>query len=263
MSDSLSPEQEQYWRYNPTRPPGEFADRWNRGPNLPYENRERPALVQLVDPVVGSCPQPVQDQWAELRPFILDPGEPAQLRAAADAWKPEGESGGSESLFSHIDSWRNNVHDTTFELRRKWQDEASEALDSFVNNKVDDCFDALESRCEAVATAIRAMADAQDALNESIEDAMMNSGVGAAAGVVVAVGGVVLTGLGICGRCRRHLASRCWIRQWAYQAFCIYKDFVDECRKSLDKLGVSLKELGEADGTWPRPWAQAKTSSRS
>jgi hypothetical protein len=215
-------------------------------------------MVQLVDSVVGSCPQPVQSQWAELRPFILDPGDPARLRAAADAWMPEGESGGSGSLFQHIDSWRNNVHDTTFELRRKWQDEASDALDSFINNKVDACFDALESRCEPVAIAIRAMADAQDALNQSIEDAENTSVVGAIAGAIAGGGATLMTaGMGSAVAVAMLSAVVTSFVTWTYEAWGIYKEFVAACLESLDKLGVTVESHGGSSGMWPRPWGAA------
>jgi hypothetical protein len=172
-------------------------------------------------------------------------------------------AGWSTSLFHHIDRWRNNVHDTVHELRRKWQDEASDALDSFINNKVDDCFDALESRCEAVATAIRAMADAQDALNQSIEDATNLSLIGALVTGGLGTAAVVLTGGGS-SAVAIAVASPIVgaFVTWAFQALEIYKAFVRECEGSLDKLGVSGKVLGGRAGNWPRPWARGSGRSQ-
>ncbi|MEQ4208685.1 hypothetical protein ABN028_32065 [Actinopolymorpha sp. B17G11] len=118
-------------------------------------------------------------------------------------------------------------------------------MDSFVNNKVDDCFDALESRCEAVATAIRAMADAQEALNESIEDAANTSVVGATAGAIAGGGATLMTaGAGSAVIVAMLSAIVTSIVTWTYEAWSIYQEFVADCLESLDKLGVSVKSHG-------------------
>lgn len=261
MSDEyLTDEQESYYRYNPKVPVDEYKDRWNRGTRAdPPLNREPPgpASVQLVDVMMGYAPGDIRERWLEVREFLMDPGDPARLRAAADAWCPEGRSGGTGSLYSFAKAWKRELHDTMYELKLRWSDDASEALDSYLNDKVDaGCIDPLEEHCEKIATALRAKADAQESARKSVDDMMIDLFASSAAGLLV--GGAVAT---LTAETLSAVAIGAAVTvasgfvKMAFDVVRGYFEFAKACEAALDKIGVEMGPLGGTGGRWPRPWA--------
>jgi hypothetical protein len=219
--------------------------------------------VQAVDFIAGKDPT-IQRKWEKIRSFILDPGDSGRLRMAADAWCADGASDGGSSLFKLVGEWKADVHDVMDRLAAGWDDGASRALDSYLNNQVDTtCFDALEKKCVAVSEALRAMADARDAFARSIDDAIKETGLATAAAVVLSVAGVAITayatggtgtGFGVSVAVAAVTPVITSFVSMTYNCGGIYDEFVSACGASLDKLGVDVGRLGDQHGRWPRPW---------
>ncbi|GAB3412522.1 immunoglobulin domain-containing family protein [Flindersiella endophytica] len=261
MSDEyLTDEQEQYYRYNPRVPVDEYKDRWNRATRAdPPLNREPPgpASVQLVDVIMGYAPADIADRWLEVRKFLMDPGDPARLRAAADAWCPEGRSGGTGSLYGMAKAWNRKLHDSMYELKLRWSDSASEALESYLNDKVDsDCLGPLEEHCEKIAIALRAKAEAQEAAKKSVDgmliDLASSSGAGLLVGAALAPFTVDTLSAVAIGAA---VAVASGLVKIAFDIVRGYFEFAKACEDALDRIGVEMSPLGGFGGRWPRPWA--------
>jgi hypothetical protein len=256
----LTDEQEQYYRYNPRIPVEEYKDRWNRSsPADPPLNREPPGgtRVQLIGVAMQYAPADIQDKWAEVRRFVLDPGNPDRLRAAADAWCPEGKSGGTGSLYSEASRWKRELHESMYELRKRWTDGAADALGSYLEDRVDvACLDAIAENSQKIAIALRAKATAQDdaikQINRSMDDFVASGIVGA----VIGVGSIPVTGstlssvvIGLATA-----AVSAFVMN-VFQTAQTYFDFAEACQSALDRLEVEMHSLGEPAGVWPRPWS--------
>lgn len=222
-----------------------------------------PLWVDVVDQAVKLAPPDIQTKWQNLRPFVLEPGDSERIRAAADAWRARGGSGGTGSLAMVLNDWKVELHDIIADLRRRWDDPAAEALEGYLLHKVDVlCFEALENRCNEISEALHALADAHDALQESIENACRDAKLGAIVPAPVGVGGLAATWI-TGGAAAPGLAPTVGVVAspviisfvtFVASAWDIYDQFVENCRASLDRLSVELKELGDGRGRWPRPW---------
>lgn len=256
----LTDEQEQYYRYNPKVPVEDYRDRWNRSTRAdPPLNREPlgGTRVQLIDIALQYAPADVQNKWAEVRRFVLDPGDPGRLRSAADAWCPEGKSGGTGSLYGQVFQWKLDLHKSMYELKKHWTDNAAEALDSYLRDRVDvACLDPLAERCEKIAIALRAKASAQEETMSTIARSMDDF---IASGII----GAVVTGVSIPLTGSTVSSAIIGLVSTAVSAFVLnvfqtmrtYFDFAEACKSSLDRLEVEMRSLGEPAGSWPRPWS--------
>jgi hypothetical protein len=142
-------------------------------------------------------------------------------------------------LFNLVGEWKADIHDVMDRLAAGWNDGASRALDSYLNNQVDTtCFDALEKKCVAVSAALRAMAEARDAFAQSIDDAIKETGLATAAAVVLGVAGVALTayatggtgtGFGVSIAVAAVTPVITSFVSMTYNCWGIYEEFVSAC----------------------------------